>query len=87
MEKPLEMYVAPGNITDSMYILMLMENGTLVLNWYYRTTKIEERNPVMVKKGDSTYIEYGSPNLFGTRPMIAFMGKNGKLEKKWEKIK
>lgn len=87
MSKPLEIYITQGNMTDSKYVLMLMEDGTLMLIWYYFRTKVSENNPTMVKKGNCTYIEYGAPNLFGTRPMIPFMTKDGILEERWEKIK
>lgn len=87
MGKPLEVYLTQGNITDSKYVLMVMEDGTLMLIWYYNASRVVENDPTMVKRGNTTYIEYGAPNLFGTRPMIPFMVKDGELDVRWEKIK
>lgn len=68
---------------------MVMEDGQLKLNWYHGLSKLEEMTPTMVKKSEMghTYIEYGSPNLFGTKPNISFMSGDGKLDSRWEKIK
>ena len=83
-----ELYVSDGNVVDSTYVFMILENGTPSLTWYMGNQKVEEDNPTISKRYDgSMKIEYGEENLFGVRQVLCFIDSSGQLEKRWDRIK
>ena len=83
-----EMYLSDGNVKGSHYVLTIMEDGSLNLMWYMGVTKILEKNPIISKKCNGTIkIEYGVPNLLGTRQALDFIDETGNLSERWTKIK
>ena len=83
-----ELYVSDGNVVDSTYVFMILEDGTPSLTWYMGNQKVEEDNPTISKRYDgSMKIEYGEPNLFGVRQVLCFIDSSGQLEKRWDRIK
>lgn len=83
-----EVYICDGNLVDSKYVLCVMLNGDISLVWYSGTLRIEQYDPIVIKKENKKMvIEYGTPNLFGIRPNLEFFDKDGNLEKKWSRIK
>ena len=83
-----ELYVSDGNVVDSTYVFMILEDGTPSLTWYMGNQKVEEDNPTISKKYDgSMKIEYGEENLFGVRQVLCFIDSSGQLEKRWDRIK
>ena len=82
------MYLSNGNVKAAKYVLSVMEDGSIQLVWYMGTTKYVEKNPEIHKKYDgSMVIEYGTPNLLGTRMTLSFSDEKGNLSEKWTKIK
>lgn len=83
-----ELYVSDGNVVDSTYVFMILEDGTPSLTWYMGNQKVEEDNPTISKRYDgSMKIEYGEENLFGVRQVLCFIDSSGQLEKRWDRIK
>ena len=83
-----ELYVSDGNVVDSTYVFMILEDGTPSLTWYIGNQKVEEDNPTISKRYDgSMKIEYGEENLFGVRQVLCFIDSSGQLEKRWDRIK
>lgn len=83
-----ELYVSDGNVVDSTYVFMILEDGTLSLTWYMGNQKVEEDNPTISKRYDgSMKIEYGEENLFGVRQVLCFIDSSGQLEERWDRIK
>ena len=83
-----ELYVSDGNVVDSTYVFMILEDGTPSLTWYMGNQKVEEDNPTISKRYDgSMKIEYGEENLFGVRQVWCFIDSSGQLEKRWDRIK
>ena len=83
-----ELYVSDGNVVDSTYVFMILEDGTPSLTWYMGNQKVEEYNPTISKRYDgSMKIEYGEPNLFGVRQVLCFIDSSGQLEERWDRIK
>ena len=83
-----ELYVSDGNVVDSTYVFMILEDGTPSLTWYMGNQKVEEDNPTISKRYDgSMKIEYGAENLFGVRQVLCFIDSSGQLEKRWDRIK
>lgn len=81
-----EIYLANGNINGSNYLFMVFEDGTLSLDWCQGQVVQHEVRPILIKIGRTTRIEFGEPNLFGTRQILTFQDENGQLDKKWKKI-
>ena len=83
-----ELYVSDGNVVDSTYVFMILEDGTPSLTWYMGNQKVEEDNLTISKRYDgSMKIEYGEENLFGVRQVLCFIDSSGQLEKRWDRIK
>ena len=83
-----ELYVSDGNVVDSTYVFMILEDGTPSLTWYMGNQKVEEDNPTISKRYDgSMKIEHGEENLFGVRQVLCFIDSSGQLEKRWDRIK
>ena len=83
-----ELYVSDGNVVDSTYVFMILEDGTPSLTWYMGNQKVEEDNPTISKRYDgSMKIEYGEENIFGVRQVLCFIDSSGQLEKRWDRIK
>lgn len=83
-----ELYVSDGNVVDSTYVFMILEDGTPSLTWYMGNQKVEEDNPTISKRYDgSMKIEYGEENLFGVRQVLCFIDSSGQLEERWDRIK
>ena len=83
-----ELYVSDGNVVDSTYVFMILEDGTPSLTWYMGNQKVEEDNPTISKRYDgSMKLEYGEENLFGVRQVLCFIDSSGQLEKRWDRIK
>ena len=83
-----ELYVSDGNVVDSTYVFMILEDGTPSLTWYMGNQKVEEYNPTISKRYDgSMKIEYGEENLFGVRQVLCFIDSSGQLEERWDRIK
>lgn len=83
-----ELYVSEGNVVDSTYVFMILEDGTPSLTWYMGNQKVEEDNPTISKRYDgSMKIEYGEENLFGVRQVLCFIDSSGQLEERWDRIK
>ena len=83
-----ELYVSDGNVVDSTYVFMILEDGTPSLTWYMGNQKVEEDNPTISKRYDgSMKIEYGEENLFGARQVLCFIDSRGQLEERWDRIK
>ena len=83
-----ELYVSDGNVVDSTYVFMILEDSTLSLTWYMGNQKVEEDNPTISKRYDgSMKIEYGEENLFGVRQVLCFIDSSGQLEERWDRIK
>ena len=83
-----ELYVSDGNVVDSTYVFMILEDGTPSLTWYMGNQKVEEDSPTISKRYDgSMKIEYGEENLFGVRQVLCFIDSSGQLEKRWDRIK
>ena len=83
-----ELYVSDGNVVDSTYVFMILEDGTPSLTWYMGNQKVEEDNPTISKRYDgSMKIEYGEENLFGVRQVLCFIDSSGQLEERWYRIK
>ena len=83
-----ELYVSDGNVVDSTYVFMILEDGTLSLTWYMGNQKVEEDNPTISKRYDgSMKIEYGEENLFGVRQVLCFIDSSGQVEERWDRIK
>lgn len=47
-----ELYVSDGNVVDSTYVFMILEDGTPSLTWYMGNQKVEEDNPTISKRYD-----------------------------------
>ena len=83
-----ELYVSDGNVVDSTYVFMILEDGTPSLTWYMGNQKVEEDNLTISKRYDgSMKIEYGEENLFGGRQVLCFIDSRGQLEERWDRIK
>lgn len=83
-----EIYVTDGITTKSHYVLMLLEDGTVRLTWYYEDTRVEKKDPCLVKCLNGMNIEFDSPHEDGTRSFMEFLDyDSGKLCENWERIK
>ena len=83
-----EMYVTDGMIPNSKYLLMIMQDGTVIFNWYDKDFRIEYENPCLVRYHNGMKIEYGKPNELGVRAFMELLDYNsGQLTSRWEKIK
>jgi hypothetical protein len=81
-----EIYLTDGEIKNSKYLLMVHEDGYLVMKWCYEDLIEVQPNPSLIKVGRKMVLEYGEPNLFNIKQRIAFQDEQGKLESRWEKI-
>jgi hypothetical protein len=81
-----EIYLTDGEIPNSKYILMIHEDGYLVMKWCYEDLTELQPNPILVKVGRRMILEYGEPNLFNIKQRIGFQDEQGKLEERWEKV-
>ena len=74
-----ELYVSEGNVIGSIYVLMILEDGTPSLTWYMGNSKVEEKNPIISKRYDgSMKIEYGEETYTNRRKIKR---KNNKFNK------
>lgn len=74
-----ELYVSDGNVIGSIYVLMILEDGTPSLTWYMGNQKVEEDNPTISKRYDgSMKIEYGEETYTNRRKIKR---KNNKFNK------
>ena len=74
-----ELYVSEGNVIGSIYVLMILEDGTPSLIWYMGNQKVEEDNPTISKRYDgSMKIEYGEETYTNRRKIKR---KNNKFNK------
>lgn len=74
-----ELYVSEGNVVDSTYVFMILEDGTPSLTWYMGNQKVEEDNPTISKRYDgSMKIEYGEETYTNRRKIKR---KNNKFNK------
>lgn len=74
-----ELYVSEGNVIGSIYVLMILEDGTPSLTWYMGNQKVEEDNPTISKRYDgSMKIEYGEETYTNRRKIKR---KNNKFNK------
>ena len=81
-----EIYLTDGEIKNSKYILMIHEDGYLVMKWCYEDLTEVQPNPALTKVGRRMVLEYGEPNLFNIKHMIPFQDEMGNLDKRWEKV-
>ena len=81
-----EIYLSNGDIKDSKNLLLVYDNGELVMKWCYEDIIEVQENPTLTKIGRRMILEYGEPNLFKIRQRIPFQDEMGKLESIWEKI-
>ena len=81
-----EMYLADGEVIDSKLLLLIYENGDIVLKWCYDDIIEVQANPTLNKVGRRMLLEYGEPNLFNIRQRMTFQDEQGNLDEKWEKI-
>ena len=84
--KAKEIYLADAEIKDAKYILLVYEDGSIVLKWCYEDIVEVQVNPTLTKVGRKMILEFGEPNLFQQRERIAFQDEQGKLEDSWKKI-
>lgn len=81
-----EIYLTEGEIPDSKYLLMVYEDGFLVMKWCYEDLVEVQPNPILTKVGRKMILEYGQPNLFSIRQRLPFQDEQGNLDDRWEKV-
>lgn len=81
-----EMYLANATTKNAKYILLVYDNDAIVLKWCCDDIIKIQENPSITKVGRKIILEFGEPNLFGTRPNLPFQDEQGNLEKNWEKV-
>ena len=82
-----EIYVTDGIMSGSKYTLIVMEDGSVEFNWYINNVKIPQKDTILVKCGNGIKIEYGSKVGNDKFLMTLYNCEDGKLHKRWEKIK
>ena len=83
-----EIYVCDGTIKKSKEVLMIDDNDNISLTFYLGDTKIPEHKPEFIKFLKGIRIEYGVPNIIGTRASMPFKDYDtGELHKNWTRIK
>lgn len=81
-----EIYLANGEVVDSKLLLLVYENGDIVLKWCYEDLVEVQANPTLTKVGRRMILEYGEPNIFNLRQRMTFQDEQGNLDERWEKI-
>lgn len=81
-----EIYLADGNVVSSKLLLLIYENGDIVLKWCYEDLVEVQVNPTLSKVGKRMILEYGEPNIFNLRQKMPFQDEQGNLEDIWEKV-
>lgn len=83
-----EIYVCDGTIKKSKEVLMIDDNDNISLTFYLGDTKIPEHKPEFIKFLKGIRIEYGVPNIIGTRASMPFLDYDtGELHRNWTRIK
>ena len=52
-----ELYVSDGNVVDSTYVFMILEDGTPSLTWYMGNQKVEEKLKKRIQNDIDKYDE------------------------------
>lgn len=81
-----EIYLSDGEVKGSKNLLLVYDDGYLVLKWCYEDLIETQVNPILSKVGKKMILEYGEPNLFNLRQRIPFQDELGNLDGRWEKI-
>ena len=81
-----EIYLANGEVVGSKLLLLIYENGDIVLKWCYEDLVEVQSNPTLTKIGRRMILEYGEPNVFNLRQRMTFQDEQGNLDERWEKI-
>lgn len=81
-----EIYLSDGNINGSKNLLIVNEDGTVILEWCMGDKVEVQEKPIFVRIGKEMRVEYGTPNLFNIRQMLPFMDSFGRLDVMWERI-
>lgn len=81
-----EIYLANGEVVDSKLLLLVYENGDIVLKWCYEDLVEVQANPTLTKVGRRMILEYGEPNIFNLRQRMTFQDEQGNLDERWEKV-
>ena len=81
-----EIYLANGEVVGSKLLLLIYENGDIVLKWCYEDLVEVQANPTLTKVGRRMILEYGEPNIFNLRQRMTFQDEQGNLDERWEKI-
>lgn len=81
-----EIYLANGEVVGSKLLLLVYENGDIVLKWCYEDLVEVQANPTLTKVGRRMILEYGEPNIFNLRQRMTFQDEQGNLDERWEKI-
>ena len=84
--KVTEIYLADGEVTNSKLLLLIYENGDIVLKWCYEDLVEVQSNPTLTKIGRRMILEYGEPNIFNLRQRMTFQDEQGNLDERWEKV-
>ena len=81
-----EIYLANGEVVGSKLLLLIYENGDIVLKWCYEDLVEVQANPTLTKVGRRMILEYGEPNIFNLRQRMTFQDEQGNLDERWEKV-
>ncbi len=88
MDNVKEIYVGEVGYSNCHYVLMIKDDGTLNLNWYFGDLKHHEKDAVLEKNADGSMdIVLKKTSSNGIKRKVPFMDKNGNLNEKWSKIK
>lgn len=82
-----EIYVTDGIMDGSKYTLIVMKDGSVEFNLYINDVKMPKKDAILVKCGNGIKIEYGSKSASDKFFMTLYNCEDGKLHKRWERIK
>lgn len=83
-----EMYLSHGKAKYPRYLLSIMDNGTVELDWYNNGIKVKLENPCLKRHKNGMMLEFGRHDSIGIRPSIEVVDyESGELSKQWERIK
>lgn len=67
---------------------MVMNDGTVIFNWYNGDIKIEQENPCLTRCRNGMKIEYGKTSDNGNKSFMELLDyDSGELAERWERIK
>ena len=85
-DKVKEIYLSNARIKDSKHLLIIYEDGSMLMKWCYRNTVETVPNLAVTENNGKKVLTYGSPNMFGIKEKKPFKNEKGEMEEIWTKM-